>query len=118
MRDWMPAHLSQPQGLEMLARRAHMSRRTLIRRFQQETGTSPVAWLTSARIDWARELLETTTTPVEQVARLSGLGSPAAFRNAFHHYVGTAPQHYRMAFRHHIGQSTPENNTPTPSLPN
>ncbi|WP_051182499.1 GlxA family transcriptional regulator [Nocardia vinacea] len=118
VRDWMLAHLSQPQGLEMLARHAHMSRRTFIRRFQQETGTSPIAWLTSARIDRARELLETTTTPVEQVARLSGLGSPAAFRDAFHRYVGTAPQHYRMAFRHHIGQSTPENNTPTPSLPN
>ncbi|MET8544001.1 helix-turn-helix domain-containing protein [Kitasatospora sp. NPDC004799] len=99
VRAWMLEHLARRQSVDELARRAHMSRRTFIRRFQQETDTSPMAWLTAARIDWARELLETTATPVEQVARLSGLGSPAAFRAAFHRHVGTAPADYRATFR-------------------
>ncbi|MFE7558416.1 GlxA family transcriptional regulator [Kitasatospora sp. NPDC057500] len=99
LRAWMLENLAQRQGVDELARRAHMSRRTFIRRFQQETGTSPMAWLTAVRIDWARELLETTATPVEQVARLSGLGSPAAFRAAFHRHVGTSPAEYRVTFR-------------------
>jgi transcriptional regulator GlxA family with amidase domain len=38
--------------------------------------------------------------PVEQVARLSGLGSPAAFRAAFHRHVGTSPADYRATFKH------------------
>ncbi|GAA1394596.1 hypothetical protein GCM10009639_28880 [Kitasatospora putterlickiae] len=99
LRAWMLDNLAHRQSVDELARRAHMSRRTFIRRFQQETDTSPMAWLTAARIDWARELLETTTTPVEQVARLSGLGSPASFRAAFHRHVGTSPAEYRATFR-------------------
>ena len=59
-----------------------------------------MAWLTLARIDWARELLETTDVPVERVARLSGLGSPAAFRATFHRHVGTSPADYRATFQH------------------
>ncbi|MEU4493683.1 helix-turn-helix domain-containing protein [Streptomyces sp. NPDC023998] len=98
IRTWMLDNLARRQSLDELAHRAHLSRRTFIRRFQQETDTSPMAWLTAARIDWARELLETTTTPVEQVARLTGLGSPAAFRAAFHRYVGTSPADYRATF--------------------
>jgi transcriptional regulator GlxA family with amidase domain len=100
VRSWMLENLDHRQTLDALAHRASMSRRTFIRRFQQETGTSPMAWLTSARIDWARELLETTDVPVEQIGRLSGLGSPAALRATFHRYVGTSPQEYRTLFRH------------------
>ncbi|MFF8772965.1 GlxA family transcriptional regulator [Kitasatospora sp. NPDC015120] len=99
LRAWMLGNLAHRHSVDELAHRAHMSRRTFIRRFQQETDTSPMAWLTTARIDWARELLETTTTPVEQVARLSGLGSPAAFRAAFHRHVGTSPSDYRTTFQ-------------------
>ena len=59
-----------------------------------------MAWLTSARLDWARELLETTGVPVERIAGLSGLGSPAALRATFHRHVGTSPHDYRATFRH------------------
>jgi transcriptional regulator GlxA family with amidase domain len=99
IRTWMLDNLARPQTVDDLARRAHMSRRTFIRRFKKEVDTAPMAWLTAARIDWARELLETTTAPVEQVARLSGLGSPAAFRAAFHRHVGTSPANYRATFQ-------------------
>ncbi|KJY28007.1 helix-turn-helix domain-containing protein, partial [Streptomyces sp. NRRL S-495] len=99
VRAWMLDNLAHRQSVDELARRAHMSRRTFIRRFQQETDSSPMAWLTAARLDWARELLETGPTPVEQVARLSGLGSPAAFRATFHRHVGTSPAEYRATFR-------------------
>jgi transcriptional regulator GlxA family with amidase domain len=98
IRDWMLENLATQHTVDELAHHAHMSRRTFIRRFQQETDTAPMAWLTAARIDQARELLETTTAPVEHIARLSGLGSPAAFRASFHRHVGTSPANYRTAF--------------------
>lgn len=99
IRAWMVDNLAHRLTVDELARRAHMSRRTFIRRFRQETHTSPGAWLTAVRIDRARELLETTTSPVELIARDSGLGSPAAFRAAFQRHVGTSPANYRTTFR-------------------
>ena len=38
LRDWMLENLALPLDLDTLARRAHMSRRTLTRRFREETG--------------------------------------------------------------------------------
>jgi transcriptional regulator GlxA family with amidase domain len=76
-----------------------MSRRTLVRRFREETGTSPMAWLTDARLDRARELLELTDEPVENLGRLTGLGSPASVRAIFHRRLGTSPHEYRTMFR-------------------
>jgi len=96
--DWMLENLTLPHDLDTLARRAHMSRRTLTRRFREETGVPPTRWLADARIDRARELLETTTEPVENIGHLTGLGAPASVRAAFHRHIGTSPQEYRSLF--------------------
>lgn len=101
LRDWMLENLALPLNLDTLATRAHMSRRTLTRRFREETGASPMSWLADARIDRARELLEATSEPVENIGHLSGLGAPASVRAAFHRRVGTSPQGYRSLFGHH-----------------
>ena len=85
----MLENLALPFDLGTLATRAYMSRRTLSRRFRQETGLSPMAWLADARIDRAREILETTTEPVENIGRLTGLGAPVSVRAAFHRRIGS-----------------------------
>ncbi|WP_432933648.1 AraC family transcriptional regulator [Microbispora sp. CA-135349] len=46
------ANLDRRQTVDELAHRAHVSRRTFIRRFHQETDTSPMARLIAARVDW------------------------------------------------------------------
>src|SRR5258706_400036 len=100
LREWMRENLALPLDLDLLAQRAHMSRRTLTRRFRDETGVAPMAWLTDVRLDRARQLLEATAEPVEKIGRLTGLGAPASVRAAFHRRVGTSPQEYRSLFRH------------------
>jgi AraC-like DNA-binding protein len=99
LRDWMLENLAVPLDLGTLATRAHMSRRTLSRRFREETGMSPMAWLADARIDRAREILETTTEPVENIGRLTGLGAPVSVRAAFHRRIGISPKEYRAVWR-------------------
>ena len=96
----MLENLALPLDLDTLARRVHMSRRTLTRRFREETGVSPMRWLTDARIDRAREILETTTEAVENIGRMTGLGAPASVRAAFHRHIGTSPKEYRALFGH------------------
>jgi transcriptional regulator GlxA family with amidase domain len=100
LRDWMLENLALPLDLDTLATRAHMSRRTLTRRFREETGASPMSWLADARIDRARELLEATSEPVENIGHLTGLGAPASVRAAFHRRVGASPRGYRSLFGH------------------
>ncbi|WP_149261896.1 helix-turn-helix domain-containing protein [Actinomadura sp. K4S16] len=96
--DWARERLHEPLTVAALARRANVTTRTLIRRFHAATGTTPMAWLRGIRIDHARELLETTSLPVDQIAERSGLGSPANLRHHFTRAVGVPPTAYRRAF--------------------
>ncbi len=77
---------------------AAMSERTFIRRFKQSTGMTPTDWISTARVDRARELLETTSLPIDQVAANSGLGSATNLRHHFRRTVGITPAAYRERF--------------------
>jgi transcriptional regulator GlxA family with amidase domain len=106
LRDWMLENLARPLDIGTLATRAHMSRRTLSRRFREEKGMSPMAWLADARIDRAREILETTTQPIENIGRLTGLGEPVSVRAAFHRRIGISPKGYRAVWRESSSATT------------
>ncbi len=47
---WMEQNLSRELPLPVIARRAAMSTRTLSRRFREQVGTTPAAWLAHARV--------------------------------------------------------------------
>lgn len=89
--DWAGEHLGQELSLGVLARRAHVSPRTLDRRFREQLGVSPGRWLLGRRIDAARELLETTELTIDAIATRVGLSSATNLRRRFHDAVGTAP---------------------------
>lgn len=91
---------ARPWGVADLARAARLSRRTLLRRFREATGTSPGRWVLEQRLQRARDLLETTAAPVELVAERSGLGSAESLRHHFRRAFGVAPSAYRRAFQH------------------
>ncbi|WP_406140843.1 GlxA family transcriptional regulator [Streptomyces sp. NBC_01089] len=97
-RAWTMRHLDEPLTLTDLARHAGVSIRTLSRRFQAETGVSPLQWLLHQRIERARELLETTTLPMDRVASASGLGTADSLRQHLTRRVGLTPSAYRAAF--------------------
>jgi transcriptional regulator GlxA family with amidase domain len=96
--SWMQRHLGEPVTVRQLATRARMSERTFARRFVQETGTTPLRWLTGQRILLAQELLEETTETVDVIADRAGFGNAATLRHHFRAWRGTTPQAYRHAF--------------------
>ena len=98
-RTWALTHLDRGIDVEQLARRAHQSVRTFNRRFREETGQSPGAWLIQQRRAQARHLLESTDLPVDEVARRSGLGSGATLRYHLRETLGVSPVQYRRTFR-------------------
>ena len=95
---WMQRHLAEPVTIRQLAGRAHMSERTFARRFVQETGTTPLRWLTGQRILLAQELLEETGASIDLIADRAGFGNAATLRHHFRIWRGTTPQAYRRAF--------------------
>ncbi|WP_083410539.1 GlxA family transcriptional regulator [Mycolicibacterium rutilum] len=98
-REWALRHLDEDLTIERLARHAQMSPRTFIRRFREETGQAPGAWVRNRRLDHARELLESHQLPVDEVARRSGLGTGANLRHHLRRGVGMSPSSYRKVYQ-------------------
>jgi transcriptional regulator GlxA family with amidase domain len=96
--QWMEDNATRELSLEDIARHSGMSARTLLRRFREQTGTTPLQWLHRARVRQAQFLLETTAHPVDRIAGQVGFGSPTAFRDRFKRITGVSPQTYRNAF--------------------
>ena len=97
--EWVQVRLHTPLTVEQLADRAHMSRRTLNRRFAETTGTSPLDWITNLRVRQAKDLLETTTLSIEEIADRCGFGSAPTLRHHFRARVRLRPSTYRARFQ-------------------
>jgi len=98
-REWALRHLDDELTVQRLAQHAKMSARTFSRRFRDETGQSPGAWIRSRRVDRARELLESRDLPVDEVARLSGLGTGGNLRHHLRRGMGMSPSSYRKVYQ-------------------
>ncbi|WP_030410663.1 GlxA family transcriptional regulator [Streptomyces sp. NRRL S-1448] len=95
---WLRENLARDLILADIAEQAGTSTRTLIRRFREQTGTTPLQWLHRARIRQAQHLLETTEHSVERIGSQVGFGSPTTFRDRFKRTTGVSPQTYRRTF--------------------
>lgn len=81
--------------IEHMARAAHMSRRTFLRRFHDATGTTPANWLLGVRLERAKALLETSTLPMPLIAEQCGFGTAATLRHHFRKQLASSPSTYR-----------------------
>jgi AraC family transcriptional activator FtrA len=97
--EWVDAHIHEALTLPLLASKAHVSTRTLSRRFEAETGRGAMQWIRERRVERARALLEDTDLSVTDVAFATGFGSLGAFRSQFARATGTTPLSYRATFR-------------------
>jgi len=96
--EWMDANLSNTMDVVSLARRARTSPRTFARRFREQTGTTPLQWLLTARVRRAQELLETSRRSIDDIALRCGFDSPVTFRTRFRKLVGLNPTAFRQRF--------------------
>jgi transcriptional regulator GlxA family with amidase domain len=85
-------------SVEALARRAGMSPRNFARIFARDVGTTPARFVSRARVEAARRLLEESSKSLEDIAAASGLGSPESVRRAFVRTLGVGPRAYRTRF--------------------
>ncbi|MEV6168986.1 DJ-1/PfpI family protein [Streptomyces sp. NPDC051954] len=100
LRHHITQHLTAPLTIADLAEYAHVSERQLTRVFKTELGTTPAAYVESARVEVARNQLETTDDTLERVASSCGFGTTDTLIRAFRRKLDTTPTEYRNRFRH------------------
>ena len=97
--EWIAEHYDHGDAVREAARRSGLPKRTFDRRFRAATGYAPLSYVQSLRIEEAKQLLETGSEPIEEVARQVGYEDTGSFRRLFRRLVGMAPGDYRRKFQ-------------------
>ncbi|SEF15410.1 transcriptional regulator, AraC family with amidase-like domain [Rhizobiales bacterium GAS191] len=96
--EWVHMRDGRGVSLAAMATAARLERRTLLRRFANATGMSPIEYCRAVRIARARELLEGGNASQKQIAQSLGYEDVASFARVFRKAVGSAPGAYRKRF--------------------
>ncbi|NGO66712.1 GlxA family transcriptional regulator [Rhizobium daejeonense] len=98
VQHWLQERAGRPTSITDMADQARLEERTFLRRFKTATGMKPTEYVQHLRIGKARELLEFTKRPIDQVAWTVGYEDAASFRRVFNRIVGLSPGEYRNRF--------------------
>lgn len=96
-------NLVAPPSLDALAHRFSLRKETLIRTFKQDTGLTPVTFLNSARIEFAKTRLR-AGADLADVGYQSGFADQSHFHKTFVSYTAATPRQYAT------GRSISDNN--------
>ena len=96
--DYIRTHLDQPHSVGSLAQQARMSSRTFQRRFAALTGLPVGRWLVQERVTRACELLESSTSSLEEISAAVGATGVANLQYHFRKLIGMSPGRYRTRF--------------------
>jgi AraC family transcriptional regulator len=91
------AHLDAPITTPELANLARLSPFYFSRAFRRSFDDSPHAYIMRRRVERAKGLMLTTTTPLAQIAASCGLADQAHFTRLFRRFVGESPGTWRRA---------------------
>jgi AraC-like DNA-binding protein len=98
-REFMEQHFDQRLEIPSLAAQANVSISHFFKLFKQDTGCTPLAYLTQLKIERACDLLITTTGSVKLIAANLGFRDPFYFSRVFKSLTGMAPKVYRRLKR-------------------
>ncbi|MBM7571863.1 helix-turn-helix domain-containing protein [Aquibacillus albus] len=84
--------------IEDLAKMCSLSIYRFIHKFKAVTGTTPIKYITSVRINEAKSLLSETSLSVQEVASVVGYHNPLYFSRVFRNAVGMPPSSYKEQF--------------------
>jgi transcriptional regulator GlxA family with amidase domain len=93
---WIADNYTSPHAVSRMAETAQLPERTFSRRFRKATGYRPSEYVQALRLEEAKQMLETSDTPIEEVASAVGYADPASFRRLFRRSVGVTAARYRL----------------------
>ena len=86
-------------NVKQMAERSGLPAATFNRRFKRATGFSPAQYLQHVRVEKAKQWLEQSDTPVDEISYQAGYEEAAAFRRMFKRITTLSPGEYRRKFR-------------------
>jgi transcriptional regulator GlxA family with amidase domain len=95
---WLLDNLTRPYRLDELAAAVGASERTVMRRFRQVLGETPLHYLQQLRLQTARRLLESTALGLDEIVARVGYSDVGAFRRLFSRELHCSPAEYRRRF--------------------
>jgi transcriptional regulator GlxA family with amidase domain len=97
--DWVRTNLADDLKVEQMAEHAGMSPRNFARVFRVETGTTPARLVEKLRLEAARQRVETTGLPLQEIAWQTGFGEAERMRVSFMRAYGQPPMVLRRQRR-------------------
>ena len=96
---WLADNYARPNPVTRLVERSGLAERTFKRRFTAATGYTPIDYVQTLRVEEAKQLLESSATPIDEVGAAVGYEDPTFFRRLFKRTTGVTPSRYRQRFR-------------------
>ncbi|NME70464.1 helix-turn-helix domain-containing protein [Flammeovirga aprica] len=90
-------HTFSNLSLEELAKLCHLSLSSFKREFQKIYEETPSKYLSGQRIKKAKELLQSTSLPINEIAYDIGYNDPLYFTRIFKKKEGVSPSQYRLS---------------------
>lgn len=93
--QYVSLHLGRRITLEEVAMHLHMNPSYFSRFFKKEAGQTFIEYVTSKKIERAKELLDQSSKPVNEICELLGYDNQSYFIKTFKTQVGVTPMEYR-----------------------
>ena len=90
-------HISEPITTEEIAKSLYLSRQHFSKRFTEEVGMPPAAFVRIQKAEEAKHLLRYTDKPISTIALYLGFSSQSHFSRVFREITGKTPGEYRSS---------------------
>lgn len=97
--QWLESNFMEEFGIEKVAQKYGMSRRTFERRFKNATGDTPLLYLQRTKVETAKRLLETYSLSFDEICYRVGYENSNFFREVFRKHTGLLPTEYQKKFQ-------------------
>jgi transcriptional regulator GlxA family with amidase domain len=98
VQDWLEINFSKSISLEKMTEVCNLGKKTLMRRFKNVTGETPLIYLQKLRIENAKRLLESKKVSFNEITWKVGYHDVSSFHRVFKLETGLTPIEYRSKF--------------------
>ncbi|MFC5531468.1 response regulator transcription factor [Cohnella yongneupensis] len=99
IQDIVKRRYGEELSLAIISEEVHFTPSYISQIFKQETGTTLIEFITTTRVEKARELLKNTDHMISEIATMVGFENPHYFSSVFKKYVGVRPNDFRAEAR-------------------